>query len=388
MNNLFSKLTSIFKPAELLAPGIYHYQSPPTEENQYRLHLRVDDQGEGLLIINAATILHLNQTAAEYAYHLVQGHSPQEAAKAVSSRYHISDEDARRDYLELKGKVLALLEMPDLDPVSFLDISREDPYSGAASAPYRLDCALTYRLPENSLPDLAPVRRVDRELTSQEWLQIIDRAWQAGIPHLIFTGGEPTLREDLVELIREAEKNGQITGLLTDGLALGREQYLLQLLEAGLDHLLFVLSPESKDSWDALQAVVKEDLFTTVHVTITAEISSGLKQIIARCRDLGANAISLSLGKPGDPALQEALANARDLVAEAGLPLKWDLPVPYSQHNPISLELEEEGEKPAGAGKAWYYVEPDGDVLPAQGINQVLGNLLTEQWEQILKRSG
>jgi MoaA/NifB/PqqE/SkfB family radical SAM enzyme len=36
-----------------------------------------------------------------------------------------------------------------------------------------------------------------------------------------------------------------------------------------------------------------------------------------------------------------------------------------------------------GAGKAWLYVEPDGDVLPAQGINRVLGNLLRDQWESV-----
>ncbi len=51
------------------------------------------------------------------------------------------------------------------------------------------------------------------------------------------------------------------------------------------------------------------------------------------------------------------------------LELVWDLPVPYSSNNPVSLELEKEGNQAfvEGAGKAWLYVEPDGDVLPAQG---------------------
>jgi len=41
---------------------------------------------------------------------------------------------------------------------------------------------------------------------------------------------------------------------------------------------------------------------------------------------------------------------------------------------------------PPGAGKAWLYVEPDGDVLPAQGMaDQVLGNLLKDGWEKIYK---
>ena len=40
-----------------------------------------------------------------------------------------------------------------------------------------------------------------------------------------------------------------------------------------------------------------------------------------------------------------------------------------------------------GAGKGWLYVEPDGDVLPAQGINQVLGNIIRDPWELIWDRA-
>jgi len=66
--------------------------------------------------------------------------------------------------------------------------------------------------------------------------------------------------------------------------------------------------------------------------------------------------------------------------------LIWDLPVPYSRLNPIELELEEETSRFEGTGRAWLYVEPDGDVLPGQGINKVLGNLLTDPWEQVLEQ--
>jgi hypothetical protein len=62
------------------------------------------------------------------------------------------------------------------------------------------------------------------------------------------------------------------------------------------------------------------------------------------------------------------------------------MPVPYSSNNPVSLELEQDSEQSVveGAGKAWLYVEPDGDMLPAQGLaDQIMGNLLTDEWEQI-----
>ena len=206
MKNWINKISTILFPVNLIDPGVYHYQTPTNAENQFRLHLRVDPDHRGVLIINAATILHLNETATEYAYHLVKGQPPDAAAKLVAKRYQISEHEARNDFLEFKNKVFTLLEVPDLDPSSYLDMSREDPYSGAASSPYRLDCALTYRLSDQPSSELAPTKRVDRELTTEEWTKIINRAWQAGIPQIIFTGGEPTLREDLVELIYLAEK--------------------------------------------------------------------------------------------------------------------------------------------------------------------------------------
>ncbi len=383
MNKFFQNITNFFQPLELLPAGVYHYQAPATDQLQYRLHLRVGKNGEGLLIINASTILHLNQTATEYAYHMMQETPLEEAAGIISKRYQVNRDDARLDFIEISQKIMTLLEMPDLDPVSFLEFSRDDPYSGEPSAPYRLDCAITYQQSQKNEPDLAPDDRVDRDLTTEEWLSIIDKSWNEGIPHLIFTGGEPTLRDDLITLISQAEKNGQVTGLLSNGYKFSEAAFRNKILQSGLDHLLFLLSPGDKDSWAALESILLEDLFTTVHITITPEITSRLPQIIQNCKDLGANAISLTSSDPTNKTLTQALIEAQTLVADADLPLKWDLPVPYSLHNPISIEIENSQDAVVGAGKAWFYVEPDGDVLPGQGINQVRGNLLRDDWNDI-----
>ncbi|MEE9599180.1 MAG: hypothetical protein V3V66_01850, partial [Anaerolineales bacterium] len=305
MNNFFTSISQLFKSAEPIPAGVYHFQSPPDSDSQYRLHLRVEDGGKGLLIINASTILHLNQSATEYAYHFIKKTSLEEVAQKIARRYHINRSDARRDFIEFKQKIQTLLDFPDLDPVSFLDISREDPYTGAAGVPYRLDCAITYQLPDNSNPDLAPVKRVDQELSTEEWEIIINRTWQAGIPHLIFTGGEPTLRDDLIDLIARAEKNGQVTGLLTDGYKLKDQAYRSEILQSGLDHLLFLLTPTDKQSWNALKAVLEEDLHTTVHITLKPDIIGKMPQIVENLKQFGANAISLSISKTTDAQLAQ-----------------------------------------------------------------------------------
>lgn len=361
-------------------PATTHtFQSAPGEP-PYRLHLRLLKDGTGILIVNAATVLHLNATAAEFAYHMIKGTSPDETASHVARRYRISREEAQKDYTDFRDRIQTLIHTPDLDPTTFLDFERIAPHSHDLTAPLRLDCALTYRLPAGSDASLAPTKRVDRELTTQEWETIMDKAWAVGIPHITFTGGEPTLRDDLPALIAHAEKVGQVAGLLSDGLKLADKDYLHTLLQTGLDHLLFILDPENAASWKGLETVMPEDLYTTVHLTVTPQNVNKAEDILDRLAKLEVK--SLSLGA-SEASLHETLHALHNKASSLGLTLRWDLPVPYSAENPVAHETIED-DVPSGAGKAWLYVEPDGDVLPTQGeADKILGNFLRDPWEKI-----
>lgn len=381
--NRLNKIIDRFIPNfQTLPAGVYAYQSAPDAPEPYRLHLRIEKDGQAELIINASTILHLNQTAAEYAYHLVRQTPHAEAVQQVARRYRVSKEQAERDWSDFQERLDTLIHTPDLDPLTFLDIERREPYSGAHSAPHRLDCALTYRTSSGEGQE-APVERVRRELDTAEWKQVLDKAWNAGIPHVIFTGGEPTLRDDLPELVTYAESLGQVTGLLTDGLRLSDPHYLQALLQAGLDHLMLLLDPDEEQSWEALRDTLVEDIFVTVHLTLTRHNVARFEGILDRLGVMGVGALSLSLD---DLALREALLTAQDAAGARGLRLVWDLPVPYSRFHPVRIELSELQPLPEGAGNAWMYVEPDGDVLPAQGHPQALGNLLTDTWQAIWEK--
>jgi MoaA/NifB/PqqE/SkfB family radical SAM enzyme len=214
----------------------------------------------------------------------------------------------------------------------------------------------------------------------KEWKTILEKAWQAGIPHVIFTGGEPTLRPDLPELIQKAEELGQVTGLITDGVRLTEKDYLHQLLNAGLDHIMLTLAPEESTPWEALRDAIGEDIFVSVHVTLTDKNLVKLDETLDRLTKIGVRSLSISAS---NDATVQALPSLQRKCAEMGFSLVWDLPVPYSANNPINLELENAAEKLEGSGKTWLYVEPDGDVLPGQGINRVLGNILNDPWESI-----
>ena len=376
---IINRLADRFSKVQPLPVGTYHMQSMQ-DEKPYRLHLRLRGNGSGLLIVNASTVLHLNPTAAEYAYHFVKGTAPEDAAKQIASRYRVNKGMALEDYNDLADRIKTLISTPDLDPTSFLDFERVAPHSAALTAPLRLDCALTYRLPADSETEYAPTKRVSRELTTDEWRAILDKAWQSGIPHIIFTGGEATLRDDLPDLIAHAERNGQVCGLLTDGLKLADKEYLDLLLQTGLDHLLFLLQPDNKESWIALANIMAEDIFVTVHLTLNEGNIRNADETLERLAKLSVQSLSLTIS---DISLRDTYDTIRNKAASLGLTLKFDLPVPYSASNPVAYETQEDN-VPDGAGKAWLYVEPDGDVLPAQGIaSQVLGNFLKDEWEKI-----
>jgi hypothetical protein len=377
--DLIRTFTSTEKQKTLPA-GTYHYQSPPDVEQPYRLHLRLEEDGSGILIVNASTFLHLNQTAAEYAYHLVHGSLEESVVNRVAARYsNINKNQIRKDYLDMRDRILTLINTPDLEPETYLDFERLDPHSTSLSAPLRLDCALTYKT-QGSRKDATPVKRVKRELATEEWKQILDKAHDAGIPHIIFTGGEPTLRPDLPELIEHTEKNEMVCGLLTDGLRLTDPKYLHALLQAGLDHLMLILAPESEQSWKALKDTLAEDIHVTVHVTLTPTIVKKTASIFVHLVTMGVKSVSLSVS---DPKYAPQLKEARDLLAMKGMALVWDIPVPYCDNHPVALEAEDE--IIPGAGKVWLYLEPDGDVLPAQGYPNVIGNLFEQPWETVWK---
>jgi hypothetical protein len=137
---------------------------------------------------------------------------------------------------------------------------------------------------------------------------------------------------------------------------------------------------ENETAWKALENALAADLFVAVHLTATPQIAApGLMERLAQ---MGVKSLSLSAAGAEDYGL---LAEIRDRAALFDLSLVWNLPVPYSDQNPVALETEGV-ERAEGTGRAWLYVEPDGDILPAQGVNQVLGNLLRDPWDRIWKR--
>lgn len=74
------------------------------------------------------------------------------------------------------------------------------------------------------------------ELTTAEWMRVIDELAEIGVLQIHFSGGEPTVRKDLVELVAHATRAGLYSNLITSAVMLSRER-LAALSDAGLSHV-------------------------------------------------------------------------------------------------------------------------------------------------------
>jgi radical SAM protein with 4Fe4S-binding SPASM domain len=388
----------------LPAPGLYHYERREAG-GRSRSHLRVDSDGHGTLVVDAARILHLNPTAAQMAYLALEGVAPESAARAIAGEYKISQKQAREDFTGIAAQVDALTRPGGPCPVCDLELDVRAPFSHTPSAPYRMDLAVTYRCQNDCAHCYNARPRTFPELPSAEWKRMIDRLWDLGIPHIVFTGGEPTLRSDLPELIAYAEQKGQITGLNTNGRALQDRAFLQSLVDAGLDHVQITL--ESHDqavhdsvvgkpgAWVQTVAGVRNALSTRLYVMTNTTLLRSNSPMLDATLDflahtgvptVGLNALIHSgRGATVGTGLREEelvplLALARERTAANNQRLIWYTPTEYCRLDPVQSEL---GVKGCTAALYNMCVEPDGGVLPCQSYYHPLGNLLRDEWPAI-----
>ena len=80
------------------------------------------------------------------------------------------------------------------------------------------------------------LERAGSELTTEEWKKVLTELAEIGVLQIHFSGGEPTARKDLVELVQHASDVGLYSNLITSAVLLTRER-LAALADAGLCHV-------------------------------------------------------------------------------------------------------------------------------------------------------
>jgi radical SAM protein with 4Fe4S-binding SPASM domain len=401
------KLKSIFTPSSAVhgpSSGLYHYViENPSEKS--RVHLRMDADGHGTLVVNANRVMHLNPTASLMAYLLLEKTNEKDAIKAIQRAYRVSANQARDDLASFNLQLSELLRPDGACPVHELELDTIMPFSARPSAPYRMDLAITYRCNNDCAHCYNARERDYPELTTEAWKAILDKLWDLGVPHIVFTGGEATLRNDLPELIAHAEANGQITGLNTNARRLADEKYVQKLVDAGLDHVQITVEscmPEvhdrmmrakgaHKQTIQGLKNVLASPLYVMTNTTMLRTNVETIPATLDFLADLGVptiglnaliysgNGLTVGTGL-AESELQPILDIAIQKTEARGQRLIWYTPTQYCQFDPTRQNL---GVKGCTAALYSMCIESNGDVIPCQSYYTSLGNMLDNDWDSI-----
>ena len=388
--------------AEALASGLYHYYNS-RKFGARRLHLRLEKDSSAILMIDAYRVLHLNPMAAAMVKYFLDDFPEKESLRQLAAAFRVKRAQVRRDYRETLEKIDLLVNRGDICPVSYFGVDKIEAFQTPVSAPYRMDLALTYRC-NIGCSHCYNQRRESAELTTAEWKRAMRTLWEHGIPHFDFTGGEPTLRDDLPELIAYAEDLGAITGLLSNGVRLADEAYVRLLKDAGLDYVQITLEsplPEihnrmvESDSFAltvrGIRNVVAADIHVLINTTITRANRDTMAQLPPFLKELGVGSFAVnSIIKAGksrhvdrglsEEELRPILADLRQQAEQEGMSFTWYTPTQYCRLNPLEMDL---GVKQCTAGKYNLAVEPDGTVIPCQSFFRPLGNILHDPFATI-----
>jgi radical SAM protein with 4Fe4S-binding SPASM domain len=400
LDSLFNRQSKIENPKS----GLYHY----TRENEFekaRIHLRLDADGHGTLIVNANRVMHLNPTAAFMAWLILEGKPQEERVRALTSKYSVSKKQAEADLSSFLFQLDELLRPDGACPVHELDTDTIAPFSARPSAPYRMDLALTYRCNNDCAHCYNARERNFPELSTEQWKKILDGLWELGVPHIVFTGGESTLREDLPELIAHAESNGQITGLNTNARRLADKTYVQKLVDAGLDHVQITVESCDEGIHDemmqakgahrqtirGLKNVLETRLYVMTNTTMLRSNVHKIPDTLDFLAELGVPTIGLNaLIYSGqgltvgtglrENELQPILDVATRKTAEHDQRLIWYTPTQYCEFDPTASNL---GVKGCTAALYSMCIESNGNVLPCQSYYTPVGNILSDPWDSI-----
>jgi radical SAM protein with 4Fe4S-binding SPASM domain len=402
--SIHSLLDRWFVPPQFPVPqGLYSYHYEAEGERSH-LHLRVDAQGNSTLLVNASRLYHFNPTATLMAWLILERKSQPEQLRILTSFYRVSPRKARQDLEAFQAQLRQMIRPDGVCAFHVLDFEPLMPFSDRPQAPYRMDLAITYRCNNDCAHCYNARERNYPELPTEDWKRILEKLRNLGIPHVVFTGGEATLREDLPELIACAAQLGLIVGLNTNGRRLSDMRYVQRLVEAGLDHVQITVEscdPEIHNrmvrarAFDqtirGLKNALNSPLFVMTNTTLLRDNAHTIAETIDFLAALGVPTIGMNAliysghGLKVGTGLAEAelhplLEIAHRKTQEYGQRLIWYTPTQYCHFDPTQLEL---GVKGCTAALYSMCIESSGDVLPCQSYYYPVGNILRDPWETI-----
>ncbi|MBN2390422.1 MAG: SPASM domain-containing protein [Anaerolineae bacterium] len=382
LKNLFSVKRAA--PPPPVSPGIYHVMKE-AEGMITRFHLRVERDGSGMLIANAAAAVRLSPTGVLIVKGLLDGKSADVVLQELVANFRGATEDVMRaDIAKVEGLIAQIIAPEDMYPVFNLDDAALSPYSAELIAP--LQASLPLAEPEKLLP-------------------IIDKLWDAGIPHVTLLAPRDPDATYLVRAIERAEDLGMIAGVRGRASDLWNTELLTAVLQAGVDHVTFIYASDDPAVHDALCGdgdhtaaiallawLEENQLCAVAELPLVQATLYALNTTVHTLMAQGADNIAFVAYVTTDEALAErdgifaadAMPQVATMVEEAAHEMSarfiWDPPV---QRDPAHSLAEQVQDGPRCSGDVAVRVEPDGSVIPPRGQYKSAGNLLAMAWSDI-----
>ena len=244
------------------------------------------------------------------------------------------------------------------------------------------------------------------ELTTAQWKEILAKLRAANVPQVTFTGGEPTLRADLVELVDAAQ--WFVTRLNTNGRLLTPE-LCRRLYDASLDSVQVTLYSHDPaihnalvgaEGFDDTVAGIKNAVAAGLSVSVNTPLCSLNTDYAATVRfvhELGVRYVTCSGLIPSGSAegaesratrlteeqLTDVLRRAVTVAEELEMEMDFTSPGWLKEETLRSMGLTLVPS--CGACLSNMAIAPDGGVIPCQSwlSSQPLGNMLTDDWDKI-----
>lgn len=241
------------------------------------------------------------------------------------------------------------------------------------------------------------------ELSTGDWLRVLDQARALGVLQLGLSGGEPLVRKDLEALAAHARSLGMYQTLVTSGLGFTRQR-AERFKKAGLEHVQISLQDADDDNAEfiagvrsvkqkrAAAALVRELGFAfTVNVVLHRANLDRIEQIIGLAAELGADRLELAntqyygwgllnrsqlLPSRAQVGRARAAAEAAKVRYRGQMQIVFVLP-DYFETYPKACY--------AGWGQVYLVVSPDGRVLPCHGATQITTLTFPSAREQSLE---
>ncbi|TYL76510.1 pyrroloquinoline quinone biosynthesis protein PqqE [Bradyrhizobium cytisi] len=234
--------------------------------------------------------------------------------------------------------------------------------------------------------------RSGKELTTDEWKKVLSELAEIGVLQVHFSGGEPTARKDLVELVKHASDVGLYTNLITSAVLLTRER-LSALADAGLCHVQISFQGVEEGLSDRVAGYkgahhkkievakwTRElDLPLTVNAVMHRQNLHQLPDIIQMSIDLDADRLEVANVQYYGWALKnraalmptvEQLDECTRIVEEARERLKGTLAIDYVVPDYYALRPKK---CMGGWGRQFFNISPAGKVLPCHAAESITG---------------